>query len=30
MSIEIIENKDLFLSEAQTLFNTVNCFGVMG
>lgn len=30
MSIQIIENKDIFQSEAQTLVNTVNCVGVMG
>lgn len=30
MSIQIIENKDFFQSEAQTLVNTVNCVGVMG
>ena len=30
MSIQIIENKDIFQSEAQTLVNTVNCIGVMG
>lgn len=30
MSIEIIENGNIFNSDAQTLVNTVNCVGVMG
>jgi O-acetyl-ADP-ribose deacetylase (regulator of RNase III) len=30
VAIQIIENEDIFSSNAQTLVNTVNCLGVMG